>query len=192
MSRAAADGKPDCGQTCSVLPHLQVKRALPAEASYGSHHGVGEPPDNGEEGADVVEDQHYPSVCGKQKVLVLSGRNMNREKLLFEELHEALQLSNDKNWLECCHGFADLGDPQAPDSDVDLNDDVGMSVEELEKQLAEGKRRDCNAAVRVHMVLVAAFSCATCGASSFFTPPKHCAHHRDVPLQWRRSPGESL
>lgn len=41
--------------------------------------------------------------------------------------------------LQCCNGFADLGDPEAPEWDVDTLDEVGMSVEELEKLLAEGK-----------------------------------------------------
>lgn len=73
---------------------------------------------------------------------VLDGNNMAREELLFDKLHETIQLSNVKYWLLCCDDFADPGDPDSPKWDVDSSDDNGMSIEELGKLLAEGMPQD--------------------------------------------------
>lgn len=54
-----------------------------------------------------------------------------------KQLHDALHLTNEKHRCECCAAFADLGDPESPELAPD-DDDVGMSIEELEKLLAEG------------------------------------------------------
>lgn len=61
-----------------------------------------------------------------------------REGIAQEELHAALHVSDEKQWLECCTDSAELADLGDPDAPPDAADDVGMPVQGLAKVLAEG------------------------------------------------------
>nr|BAV58356.1 hypothetical protein [Ulva partita] len=82
--------------------------------------------------------QQEPNALRHYEAIVQGGDRMDREKLLYEKLHEALHLNNTQHWQECCVEFAQLGDPEAPDLDHGKCDDEAMCLEEIERLLAEG------------------------------------------------------
>ena len=123
--------------TATLDARLRIKQALPASVTFDGLRWVGEPPSPEQQAAGEAGEAP-PNVLRIYEKLVQGGDNMNREKLLFEKLHEALHVSEDKYWKECCAQFADLGDPEAPEPAPDADDELGMPVEELAALLEQG------------------------------------------------------